>query len=259
LSCGFTLVELLIVIAVIGLLAALLLPALRAAKAKAAQTGCLNNTREIIYGWFMYAHDNKDFCALNVPERLGDNLWLNNVMSWDTRTDNTNVLLLGNALLGRYTLGRALTYRCPADSYVSGVQRRLGWTQRVRSYSMNTSVGSSYHYYAGYRVFRKLTDFVSPTSLYVLMDEHADTISTPNIPTNPDPAGTSWEYLPACYHSGAGIFSFADGHGEAHRWRLGTTQKHVDYSPPSNPGHINFPAYQNPDYSWVAERSSVRE
>jgi prepilin-type N-terminal cleavage/methylation domain-containing protein len=58
---AFTLIELLVVIAVIAILAALLLPALALAKAKAQQTKCVSNNKQIIVCFQMYAMDSKDF------------------------------------------------------------------------------------------------------------------------------------------------------------------------------------------------------
>ena len=68
---GFTLLELLVVVAIMAILAALLLPALRAAKAKAQRTVCLNSLKQINVAVILYAGDNHD--SLPASANTGDN------------------------------------------------------------------------------------------------------------------------------------------------------------------------------------------
>src|SRR5438552_14920727 len=62
---GFTLVELMVVIATIAILAGLLLPSLARAKANAQTIHCLHNLKQLQLAWYLYASDHDDRIAPN--------------------------------------------------------------------------------------------------------------------------------------------------------------------------------------------------
>jgi prepilin-type N-terminal cleavage/methylation domain-containing protein len=59
-AAGFTLIDLLVVIAIIAILAALLLPSLSKAKTKAQGVACAQNVRQPLVAWTLYASDNRN-------------------------------------------------------------------------------------------------------------------------------------------------------------------------------------------------------
>jgi prepilin-type N-terminal cleavage/methylation domain-containing protein len=73
---GFTLVEIMIVVAIIALLAAIAVPSFMNARTKSMQSSCMNNLRLIDGAIQQYALDNSNVLATAMTQLVGTNAYI---------------------------------------------------------------------------------------------------------------------------------------------------------------------------------------
>jgi prepilin-type N-terminal cleavage/methylation domain-containing protein/prepilin-type processing-associated H-X9-DG protein len=217
---AFTLVELLVVIAVIAILASLLLPALSKGRARAQTIDCIDHLRQLQLCFHMYAHDNDSVMPPNnfvyyVTVGSTNHSVGEDEMSWcrTLTTEDTNPINEQTSILFDYNRNPAI-YHCAADqSTVNGRPDLL----RNRSFNMSNSINMHIadHY-------RKDTEVPSPSTLFVFIDTDADEISDPTFGVFPatDYFRDYWLDIPADRHNTRGCnVTFVDGHVETMKWK----------------------------------------
>lgn len=214
---AFTLVELLVVLAIIALLAGLLLPTLARAKAKGLQMACLGNYRQLQLCWQMYVDDYQDALPPNATTRgsgreawrATSETWINGNAWTDTTTSNVE-----HGVLFRYNQSVRI-YKCPADR---ATVRDQGRFPRVRSVSMNSYLNdvpdpadrTCWHRFSEIRA-------PPPAKALVFIDEHEGSIENARFVIT-QPGNWSWIDFPATRHQAGCSLTFADGHAERWRW-----------------------------------------
>jgi prepilin-type N-terminal cleavage/methylation domain-containing protein/prepilin-type processing-associated H-X9-DG protein len=124
---SFTLIELLIVIAIIAILAGMLLPALNSAREKARSIACLSQTKQLNHIWFQYANDNREYILLYYYGNVGyGQYWWEKIL----------IEFYNDTSSGKVPAAHKKIFACPSDNsgnYVF-VNLKMG---RTFSYGMN--------------------------------------------------------------------------------------------------------------------------
>jgi len=223
---AFTLIELLVTIAIIGILAALLLPTLSGAKANSRRVQCNSNLKQLQIAWQMYLTDHID----DMPPNFWDDAPGTNVGSapgsWVVgNVNNPSPTNIQSGVLWSYI--QALpAYHCPVDTSMAPAGNSL----RLRSYSLLNYLGETPN--AGNPTASNLyvqrgNQLKNPSSVMSFVCEDAGSINDGIFLVYAAPA-SEWGDFPGSRHSSGCTFSFCDGHAEYWKWQYGQPDDTVD-------------------------------
>jgi type II secretory pathway pseudopilin PulG len=230
---AFSLTELLVVVVMIAIMAALMLPALSKARQQISAASCLNNQKQLAYAFHMYAQDNSDRIVQMADYNSGADIWpaggfwggpATTPEAWNSRSNALDAVQTGlkssNAL---YFYCRTLeAYHCPADLRMLHNPTLLdpnGWA--YDSYARSQNLGGEPYddYWGAGATYSKLSLVAAPGTTFAMMED-ADWRGY-NLGTwvlNWEGNSFTWQNPLALWHNNVNSIAFADSHAELRKW-----------------------------------------
>jgi prepilin-type processing-associated H-X9-DG protein len=209
------LIELLVVVGIVALLAALLMPALSKAKERAHRVTCLSNQKQLGIAWELYAGDANNKLVLNdwdlsaTTPRSPSNSWV----TGNCMVDSDPATITGGAL---YPYVKSIgVYKCPADR---GTVQNTS-ISRLRSFSLSCYMSGAAVDETNWNIrpVRQMGEIQAASRTLTFLDEDALTIDDGHFlyPAN----ARNWYNVPGWRHQNGTVLAFADGHTEHWKWR----------------------------------------
>lgn len=174
---GFTLVEMLVVIAIGGLLMGMLLPALSRTRESARTTVCLSNQRQLAVGWLSYAFDWRDRAMPLAYWSTADVGGGPQVFWWGTHGSSTAPPDHEAGFIAPYLdsgLREGSVFECPSQAWGTyrpqGPSRSVTSTYGYNGYYLSPSKTPGWAYSISHRRWRQLGDVRQPGELVVFAD-----------------------------------------------------------------------------------------
>jgi prepilin-type processing-associated H-X9-DG protein/prepilin-type N-terminal cleavage/methylation domain-containing protein len=208
---AFTLIEVLVVVAIIGLLAALLLPALNKSRAKGRQIACLSNLRQLAAATTMYTSDYRGILphATTKPDNAG---------CWFYAVDQ---YLLGSAPTSTPSAKQKLAaFKQDPIWFSFDANSRTNWRtiKMNRKLVGNSSEGTSVTEPLATPPYRSVYSIPNLATTPLFFDGTVEKTGSSVFKGNYD----GWETHVELRHSGGANIVFVDGHAEW--WNKGTPQ-----------------------------------